>query len=197
MRLDRRLFYFSCARVLGVLVIASLVRPGLVAGQVKGAVHTPTPSGLMIHLSSSLGIAPTNVGDLLWGVKLMAGFPIFKGPNLIWIGIMPTMVLQDTGLGAALDGFLPVVVEYERDLGTSLAMSTSTTKPFLYVNAGAGPQYGNHSDHRVFQAVMFSAGVGLRDGISSGFMGQLGVNYNNVPPIAPRTFVVLNAGIFF
>ncbi len=197
MRLDRRLCSFSCVRLLGVLVLASLVRPGLVAGQVKGTANTPAPSGLMIHLSSSLGVAPAKFDDAVWGVKLMLGFPVFKGPNLIWIGIMPTMVPQDTGLGAALDGFFPVVLEYERGLGTSLAMSTSTTKLFLYVNAGAGPQYGNHLNHRVFQALMFSAGVGLRDGAPSGFMGQLGVTYNNVPPVAPRTFVVLNAGIFF
>ncbi len=148
-------------------------------------------SNLSFQLSSGLGYNPAQGGSELWSVKLMLGTPLFSTDGTLWAGIEPTMVPQSIGDENAVDGFSPFVIEYEHDF----PISRMTT--FLYANAGAGPQFGDRSNHLLFQAVMFSAGAGLRDGGRSGFFGQLGVTYNNVPMTNAREFLILNAGIFF
>jgi hypothetical protein len=148
------------------------------------------------QLSSGLGYTPASGGNVLWDVQLMLGTPVFNNDGILWVGIVPTMVPQRLGDEAAVDGFTPLVVEYEHDFRASMSI-LSTTMPFLYANAGAGPQFGDRSNHSLFQAVMFSAGAGIRDGTRSGFFGQAGLTYNNVPLTNSRVFLLLNGGIFF
>jgi hypothetical protein len=148
-------------------------------------------SNLSFQLSSGIGYTPVQGGSVLWSVKLLLGTPLFGTDGTLWAGIEPTMVPQSIGDENAVDGFVPFVIEYDHDF------HIARTTTFLYANAGSGPQFGDRSNHLLFQAVMFSAGAGLRDGGTSGFFGQLGITYNIVPMTNAREFLILNAGIFF
>jgi hypothetical protein len=148
-------------------------------------------SNLSFQLSSGLGYNPAQGGSELWSVKLMFGTLLFSTGGTLWAGIEPTMVPQSIGDENAVDGFVSFVIEYEHDF------HIARTTTFLYANAGSGPQFGDRSTHLLFQAVMFSAGVGIRDGGTSGFFGQLGITYNTVPMTNAREFLILNAGVFF
>jgi hypothetical protein len=176
-----------------------LTEPALAQTQDSASMMEPVvrpQSHLAFQISSGLAANTASGGNVLWDVKLMLGTPVFHNTGVVWVGIEPTLVPQSLGDEAAADGFTPMVVEYEYELGASAAVASSTM-PFLYANAGIGPQFGDRSNHSLFQAVMCSAGAGLRDGARSGFFGQLGITYNNVPISNARVFLILNAGIFF
>ncbi len=175
-------------------MLLMLTEPALAQTQDSASVMEPSStlqSHLSFQISSGLGANAASGGNVLWDVKLMLGTPVFHNNGILYVGIVPTLVPQTLGDEAAADGFTPLVVEYEYNLRASSAM------PFLYANAGIGPQFGDRSNHGVFQAAMCSAGVGLRDGAPSGFFGQLGITYNNVPISNAREFLILNAGVFF
>jgi hypothetical protein len=187
-------------RVNGAMLLVLFMQPRLASAQTRDSLFAAARAvnaqpRLSFQLSSGIGCSPTNVGDLLWTVQILFGTPVFHN-GMLWAGIIPTMVPQNFGDETAVDGFTPLVIEYEYDLGTSLPISPSAM-PFLYANAGTGPQFGDRSNHRLFQAAMCSAGAGLRDGSISGFFGQLGITYNNIPARGSRAFLILNSGIFF
>ena len=194
MTLHNRYFYGWQANAVFWLVL--FTQPRTLSAQVKDTLFAFTQTAkedprLSFQLSSGLGYTPLSGGDVLWDVKLMLGTPVFSNGDMVWAGIVPTMVPASVGDEDAVDGFVPFVIEYEHNF------HLSTTTPFLYANAGAGPQFGDRSNSHIFQAMMYSAGVGIRGGERSGFFGQAGVTYNNVPSTSARVFLVLNAGIFF
>jgi hypothetical protein len=181
------------------MVLLVLTEPALAQTQDSVSVSEPSvvpQAHLSFQISSGLAANAASGGNVLWDVTLMLGTPVFHNTGILWVGIVPTLVPQSVGDEAAADGFTPLVVEYEYEFGSSFARVVSAM-PFLYANAGIGPQFGDRSNHGVFQAVMGSAGAGLRDGARSGFFGQLGITYNNVPISNAREFLILNAGIFF
>ncbi len=191
---------FHVWRVNGVMLLVLFTQLPPASAQTRDSVLAAargvnTQPHLFFQLSSGFGASPTNVGDLLWTVQILLGTSVFHN-GILWAGIVPTMVPQNPGDEAAVDGFTPFVIEYEYDLGAPLPISSSTT-PFLYANAGGGPQFGDRSNHHLFQAGMLSAGAGLRGGSTSGFFGQLGIAYNNVSVMGSRAFLILNGGIFF
>ncbi len=176
------------------LVLFTQPRPGLAQTKdsLQGSMPTiKTEPHLSFQLSSGFGANAASGGNVLWDVTLMLGTPIFNNDGILWVGIIPTLVPEAIGDEAAADGFTPFVIEYEHDFHGSSVM------PFVYANAGVGPQFGDRSNNRLFQAAMCSAGAGIRDGAGSGFFGQLGITYNNVPITNAREFLILNAGIFF
>jgi hypothetical protein len=187
--------------VFAMLLLALFTRPSSASAQTKDSSLValsevkPQPH-LSFQLSSGLGYAPAKGGNVLWDVQFMLGTPVFGSDGMVWIGIVPTMVPQSIGDESAVDGFTPFVVEYEYDFRASFSIP-STATPFLYANAGAGPQFGDRSNHSLLQAVMCSAGAGIRSGTGSGFFGQLGITYNNVSSMSSPVFLILNAGIFF
>jgi hypothetical protein len=183
-------FLGRSARALVLLVLAE---PALAQAQdsVSAIASAVRPQAhLSFQISSGLGANAASGGNVLWNVTLMLGTPILNN-DMLWVGIVPTMVPQSLGDETAADGFTPLVIQYQYDF------HAFTTTPFLYANAGIGPQFGDRSNHSAFQATMCSVGAGIRDGTRSGFFGQLGITYNNVPTSNAREFLIVNAGIFF
>jgi hypothetical protein len=188
-------------KVFAMFWLVLFTQPGSASAQMNDSFLVASPEGkaqphLSFQLSSGLGYAPANGGNVLWDVQLMLGTPVFHHDGMLWVGIIPTMVPQSLGDENAVDGFVPFVVEYEYDFHASLSISPAMM-PFLYANAGAGPQFGDRSNHILFQAAMCSVGAGIRDGVRSGFFGQAGLTYNSVPMTSSRVFLLLNGGIFF
>ena len=140
-----------------------------------------------ILVSSGFGFSFSGIETVFWDAQIMT--PVWKITNgLLWIGIIPTLNPLSSGDEASPDGFFPIVLQYEYDLRSSSLI------PYLFANAGSGIQFGDQSNHQLFQAAMASIGTGIRSQ-SSGFLGQLGLTANNVPHW--RLFLVLNAGIEF
>jgi hypothetical protein len=188
-------------KVFAMFWLVLFTQPGSASAQMNDSFLVALPEGnaqphLSFQLSSGLGYAPANGGNVLWDVQLMLGTPVINNDGMFWIGILPTMVPQSLGDETAVDGFAPLVVEYEYDFRAMLPIFSATTL-FLYANAGSGPQFGDRSNHSLFQAVMCSMGMGIRDGARAGFFGQAGLTYNNVPSTSSRVFLLLNGGIFF
>ena len=149
-----RYFYGWQANAIFWLVL--FTQPRTVSAQVKDTLFAVTQTAkeeprLSFQLSSGLGYTPLSGGDVLWDVKLMLGTPVFSNGDMVWAGIVPTMVPASVGDEDAVDGFVPFVIEYEHNF------HLSTTTPFLYANAGAGPQFGDRSNSHIFQAMMYSA----------------------------------------
>jgi hypothetical protein len=141
-----------------------------------------------IRIASGIGISPD--GSILWNAEVLFALPSISDHMRLWIGIIPTTNPEETGDENAADGFVPFTIEYEFEL------KRSGVAPFLYADAGAGPQFGDASNHSFFQAKMFSAGAGMTAGNTAGFIGKFGLTYNTVLQHS-NLYVVLNAGIDF
>ncbi len=153
-------------------------------------IRAETNSAVSIQLASGIGASPLQIGNILWNAEVMFALPDLSDHSRLWLGIIPTMDPQATGDENAADGFVPIAIEYECDFS-----GTSTT-PFLYANAGAGPQFGDRSKHQLFQAVMSSAGVGIHNGKTAGFVGKFGLTYNTVLQNS-RVYLIFDVGIAF
>jgi hypothetical protein len=184
---------FQC--VLGRMAIAILFLFSTEQAFATGTDSTKSPhsseSNLVLHLSGGLGFSPANIGSSLWAIEAMAGQPVF-GNDFLWIGFTPTIVPKFHLQENVGDGFLPIALEYDHPL------SRSWHEPaFVYGMLCAGPQFGDHSDRAFFHTWMASAGIGMKDGGTAGFIGKFGLDYTTIRTGSAGFFVVLNSGIYF
>ncbi len=150
-----------------------------------------TDPELVFQLSSGFGLSPANIGSSLWAIEAMAGKPIFNG-DFIWLGSAPTIVPKfhlEENVG---DGFIPISVEYDHPVSRSVE-----ERLFLYGMFSVGPQFGDHSDRAFVHTWMASAGIGMKDGGVSGFIGKFGLDYTSLRTGSAGLFVVLVSGIYF
>jgi hypothetical protein len=157
----------------------------------RPAEASSSSSGFFLKLETEFGMAPTNIGSVLWSIEPMIGFPLLGNRDILWAGIVPVIVPKFVGDQGSGTGFTPITIEYDHQI------ANSQSRPFLYASAGAGPQFGDYSSPVYFRTLLFSTGIGLREGGNSGFTSEAGLTYTNIRTTGAKIFAVLNSGIYF